>query len=475
MAQNINHDAQQEPMLSIEHEKHAWNISDEEVKTEDDSSDISSSLTPRSYSSHSLQSDTALCDCLHGSTIVRRGHPGHTCELEDDDDNEDTRTCISDSSSNDIFLECQENTSDNAESFRPAIATMSLGAAGMHSLIAKLEFIATKGFQGVEIFWDDLIVHAAEQAGVAPPPSPKRGSHWDSASFPKDLVLSAATSISELCRELDLTIISLQPFRNYDGIMDKSVHDSRLEEFKFWLQVSECLGNKAIGVPSTIAADPEGPTYTGNPEALANDLHEIADLAKPYGIRIAYENLCFGKHIQSWDQAWDVISRSGAMDCIDFLPDTFNLCGDMYADPASIEGSYEKGEQMLQIGMQALTKTIPLSNLSFLQLADGEFMSPPLGPDHPWRLDGCSHPKMAWSRNARCFPFEENGYLPVLPVVKALVNAGWSGWVSMEVFSRTTRVEGNKTIRDHAERAWNSWEKLAKTMNWPVNPEIVSA
>ncbi|CAM1506553.1 Fc.00g061940.m01.CDS01 [Cosmosporella sp. VM-42] len=350
----------------------------------------------------------------------------------------------------------KKDSDAGAKIFRPAIATMSLGKPGVHCLDMKLRAASEKGFQGVELYWDDLEAFAK----VAAVTSSEELSTVD--------MLYAARKIRKLCTEINLEIISLQPFRDYDGITDLVLHARCIREFQTWLFVAQELGTRIIGVPPTINATAE--THTGEKAVIVADLVELAALAKPYGIQIAYENLCFGAHVKSWKLAWDIVRRARKQgEEIGFLPDTFNICGDVFADPTSLGGQTPNAVKALKASLKALTATILPSSIPFIQIADAERLTAPLSPDHPW-MQGCTSAKMAWSRNARLFPMEEGGYLPMVDVIEAVVQTGWSGWVSQEVFTRATATEGQDTVRELAGRAWRGWEILAERMGWEARP-----
>lgn len=155
---------------------------------------------------------------------------------------------------------------------------------------------------------------------------------------------------------------------------------------------------------------------------------------------------------------------------IEFLPDTFNICGDVFADPTRPDGLNPDAVDALSKSLETLTKTIPPTSIPFIQVADAERLLEPLTDSHPW-MNGCTNAKMAWSRNARLFPLEEEGYLPVIDVIEAVTKTGWSGWVSQEVFTRAALVEGEQTIWELADRAWKGWEKLAQKMGWESRPK----
>ena len=339
--------------------------------------------------------------------------------------------------------------------FRPAIATMSLGKPGLHSLETKLRAASAMGFQGIELFWDDLEAFAQDK-------NEDQGGHVG-----KNDLLEAARKIKRLCIALNLEIISLQPFRDYDGLRNPTLHRHRLTEFRNWLLIAQELHTKVIGVPPTINADVR--THTGDQAIIILDLIDLAALAKPYGICIAYENLYFGAHVRSWQNAWEIVEKTGELDTVKFLPDTFNICGDVYADPTRSDGQNLNAAEELRSSLEDLVVTLPPSSIPFIQVADAERLPKPITPSHAW-MKGCTNAKMAWSRNARLYPLEKTGYLPVIDVVKAVVETGWSGYVSQEVFTRATQVEGEETIWELADRAWKGWERLAKKMRWKVRP-----
>jgi 4-hydroxyphenylpyruvate dioxygenase len=70
---------------------------------------------------------------------------------------------------------------------------------------------------------------------------------------------------------------------------------------------------------------------------------------------------------------------------------------------------------------------------------------------------------MNWSRNARLFAFEEGGYLPVMDVLRTIIEGlRYTGWVSMELFSRTMGEPGEEVPAEHARRAAEAWKKVQR-------------
>ena len=79
-------------------------------------------------------------------------------------------------------------------------------------------------------------------------------------------------------------------------------------------------------------------------------------------------------------------------------------------------------------------------------------------------LDGSGmRPRGRWSHDWRPLPFQ-GGYLPVVEVVKAIVQTGFRGWFSMEVFDRKEKAE----MAEVAKRAMQAHQKLIDILNEEV-------
>lgn len=78
-------------------------------------------------------------------------------------------------------------------------------------------------------------------------------------------------------------------------------------------------------------------------------------------------------------------------------------------------------------------------------------------------------PQMQWSRNIHLFPCEPDrgGYLPIIDSARVwFEEAGYRGWVSMEVFSRSMSEKDEIVPRTHAQRGVATSEALLKE-RWP--------
>ncbi len=97
------------------------------------------------------------------------------------------------------------------------------------------------GYQGLEVFWEDL-VYAAKKIN---PTSTEK----DEATM-----LQAARYAKELCDKNGLVVMALQPFWNYDGLLDETKHQENITKLKLWFKVAKILGTDLIQVPSQVSA-----------------------------------------------------------------------------------------------------------------------------------------------------------------------------------------------------------------------------
>jgi 4-hydroxyphenylpyruvate dioxygenase len=334
-------------------------------------------------------------------------------------------------------------------SYKPAIASMSLGRAWVHDLPYKLDCAVANNFTGIEIFFEDLEYLARSESNLPPSASPSA-----------EAQLHAASSIRKLCDERKLTIIGLQPFMHYEGLRDREEHKSRIEKLKLWFKIAKLLGTDIIQIPGNFLPPSE---ITGDLDIVVADLQEVADmgLKEEPTIKFAYENLCWSTYFDTWEKAYQLVERVDRSN-FGMCLDTFNIAGRVYADPASPNGKTPHGEEEMKKSLEEMVKRVDVKKVFYIQVVDAEKMREPLVEGHAWYNED-QPSRMSWSRNARLFAFEEGGYLPVLDVTRAIIEGlGYKGWVSMELFSRTMGEAGNEVPKEHARRARLTWEKLEK-------------
>lgn len=241
---------------------------------------------------------------------------------------------------------------------RRSIATVSL--SGM--LREKLEAIAAAGFDGVEIFENDLLQFSGK---------------------PQEVRAIAA--------DLGLAIDMFQPFRDFDGSTPEQVARS-LSRVERKFDLMEALGTDLLLVCSSVQPDALGDT-----DALAEQFALLAQRAGQRGMRIAYEALAWGSQIKLFSQVWDVV-RKVNHPALGMTLDSFHTLS-LRDDPAPI-------------------RQIPGDRIFYVQLADA-----------PWiNTDVLTH-----SRHYRCFPGQ--GEFNVTGFLRAILDAGYTGTISLEIFN----------------------------------------
>ncbi|BCS23050.1 sugar phosphate isomerase/epimerase family protein [Aspergillus puulaauensis] len=322
----------------------------------------------------------------------------------------------------------------------------SLGRAWVHALPSKITQAATAGFQGIEVFYEDLDYFAREL------------SHSEAPSA--DALLNAADTIHSLCESAGLQIIGLQPFLFYEGLKDREQHKALIEKMKLWLQIAKRLRTDTIQIPANFLPANE---LVDDIDVIVSDLREVANmgLAQTPVVRFAYENLCWSTHVDTVQKLWDVVrrvDRSNFGMCLD----TFNIAGRVWGDPAAVDGKAVDADAELERTIEFIVKEVDVSKVFYIQVVDAERMGSPLVEGHEFYVEQ-QPARMSWSRNARTFMYEEDrgAYLPVEDVARAFIEGlGYKGFISMELFSRTMSEEGEGVPAEHARRGIASWKKL---------------
>lgn len=164
---------------------------------------------------------------------------------------------------------------------RTGIATVCLSG----TLKEKMQACAIAGFDGIEIFEQDLVT---------------------SPLSPEEVRTTAA--------DLGLTLDLYQPFRDFDSVPgDLLAANLRRADAKFSLMSR--LGMDTILVCSNVA------TATIDDDGLrAEQLAALADLAGEHGVRVAYEALAWGRYVNDYEHAHrlvDMVDHPNLGTCLD--------------------------------------------------------------------------------------------------------------------------------------------------------------
>ncbi|MBG0560404.1 bifunctional sugar phosphate isomerase/epimerase/4-hydroxyphenylpyruvate dioxygenase family protein [Actinoplanes aureus] len=154
---------------------------------------------------------------------------------------------------------------------RRSIATVCVSG----TLDDKLTAAAAAGFDGIELFENDLVVS---------PRSPDE--------------------IRTRCADLGLSIDLYQPFRDFEAVPPAQLR-ANLERAERKFDVMAALGVDTVLVCSSVSPD-----AVDDDELAASQLSMLADRAAGRGMRIAYEALAWGRHVSTWDHSWRIVQRA---------------------------------------------------------------------------------------------------------------------------------------------------------------------
>ncbi|WP_298494697.1 bifunctional sugar phosphate isomerase/epimerase/4-hydroxyphenylpyruvate dioxygenase family protein [uncultured Maritimibacter sp.] len=241
---------------------------------------------------------------------------------------------------------------------KTSIATVSLSG----SLTEKLAAIQAAGYDGIEIFEQDFIA-------------------FDGA--PRD--------VGRMVRDHGLEITLFQPFRDFEGLPEPyrtKAFDRAMRKFDLMAE---------LGTDLVLFCSSCHPRALGGIDRAADDFAALGERAAKRGMRVGYEALAWGKHVDDHRDAWEIVRRANHPN-IGLILDSFHTLG-RGIDPETI-------------------RRIPGDKIFFVQLAD----APKIDMD-----------LLYWSRHFRNMPGE--GDLPVTDFMRAVMATGYSGPISLEIFN----------------------------------------
>ena len=99
-------------------------------------------------------------------------------------------------------------------------------------------------------------------------------------------------------RNSGLRVTGFQVLRDFEGL------SGHLHSYKVDIAKQMILMARDLGAPVLLACSSTSSHATADAEAIARDLRKLALLALPHGIRVAFEGLSWGRHINEVHQAW---------------------------------------------------------------------------------------------------------------------------------------------------------------------------
>jgi sugar phosphate isomerase/epimerase len=107
-------------------------------------------------------------------------------------------------------------------------------------------------------------------------------------------------------RSSGLRVTGFQVLRDFEGLSGH-LHEYKIDVAKAMLEMCHAVGSKVLLVCSSTSI------HAGDDrDRMARDLRKLAMLAVPLGINVAYEGLSWGRTINEFTSAWDIVCRADA-------------------------------------------------------------------------------------------------------------------------------------------------------------------
>jgi sugar phosphate isomerase/epimerase len=248
-----------------------------------------------------------------------------------------------------------------------------------------------------------------------------------------------------------LRITGFQVLRDFEGLTG-DLHEYKLDVAKAMLEMCSALGS-----PVLLACSSTSSHATADPELVARDLRKLALLALPLGIKVAYEALSWGRHVDTVAAAWDLVQRA---DC-----PNLGLGLDSYHLLAMDGGAAQAGGRPWTIP----TGTADDSPLAVLDEIDPARLFLVQLSDFLWNEIRSRKERIATARHFRVFPGEGVHSAALAEIVVRLDRIGYAGDYSFEVFNDDYRQLLPATVAARARRSalWLAEDVLGRATPEP--------
>ncbi len=259
---------------------------------------------------------------------------------------------------------------------KTSIATVSISG----DFPEKLAAIAAAGFDGIEIFENDFLAFDGRPAEVG-----------------------------QMVRDQGMEIFLFQPFRDFEG-MPEPQRARAFDRAERKFELMNELGTDLVLICSNVS-----PLSLGGIDRAADDFAELGELAAKHDVRVGYEALAWGRHINDHRDAWEIVRRANHPN-VGLILDSFHTLA-------------------RKIDVNSI-RSIPADKIFFVQLADAPLIDMDL---------------LYWSRHFRNMPGE--GDLPVVDFMRAVASTGYAGTLSLEIFNDQFRGGSPKAISVDGHRS----------------------
>ena len=282
---------------------------------------------------------------------------------------------------------------------------------------------------------DDFGMDTITLAGTLPQKlAAVRGAGFSQVMLMARDLLGHAEGVEDAVRAVQasgLRVTGFQVLRDFEGLAGH-LHEYKIDVAKSMLELCHAVGSKVLLVCSSTSSH-----ATGDPDALARDLRKLAMLALPLGIRIAYEGLSWGRHVNEFTSAWDIVCRADAPN--------------------------------LGIGIDSFHAVATKTALEDLGLLDPDKIFLVQLADFMWNDVRSNEERIDTARHFRVFPGEGVHSEQLAELVMRLDRLGYRGDYSFEVFNDDYQQMPLPVVAERARRSavWLGEDVLHRSVPLP--------
>ncbi|MFO1267856.1 MAG: sugar phosphate isomerase/epimerase [Rubrivivax sp.] len=228
-----------------------------------------------------------------------------------------------------------------------------------------------------------------------------------------------------------LRVTGFQVLRDFEGLSGH-LHDYKVDIARSMIEMAAALGS-----PVLLACSSTSVHASDDRDAIARDLRKLAMMALPFRIKVAFEGLSWGRHINDCIGAFDVVSRA---DC-----PNLGIGIDSFHSFAT------------RTPVQALEEVDP-AKIFLVQLSD--FM---------WSEIHSVAERIESARHVRVFPGEGVHSDEVARLVRTLDGLGYEGDFSVEVVNDDYQQMPLATVAERARKSasWLAEDVLQRAVPLP--------
>jgi sugar phosphate isomerase/epimerase len=231
-------------------------------------------------------------------------------------------------------------------------------------------------------------------------------------------------------RASGLRVTGFQVLRDFEGLSGH-LHAYKVDVAKAMLDMCRALGSSVLLACSSTSAH-----AAGDPRLLKKDLQKLAMLAVPLNIRIAYEALSWGRYLNEFTQAWEIVQEADRAN--------LGICLDSY----HILANRTDLDRLQEIDPQ---------KVFLVQLSD--FL---------WQELRSPEDRIDTARHFRVFPGEGVHNDQVADLVRQIDEMGYRGDYSFEVFNDDYRQLPLPMVCERAKRSVKWVSDLVSRRSLPL-------